>query len=76
MTVDIRFEVSMAATMKNVVFWDVTGCASCKKRRFGGRYRLHQQQLLVTVNVVPSSLIPFQLMLQFCTVSIVRHSKN
>jgi hypothetical protein len=23
-------------TMKNGVFWDVTPCGSCKKRRFGG----------------------------------------
>jgi hypothetical protein len=26
----------MAATMKNVVFWDVTPCGSCKNGRFGG----------------------------------------
>jgi hypothetical protein len=26
--------------MKNVVFWDVTPCVSCKNRRFGGTYRL------------------------------------
>jgi hypothetical protein len=32
----IRFEVFTAVTMKNVVFWDVTLCGSCKKRRFGG----------------------------------------
>jgi hypothetical protein len=26
--------------MRNVVFWDVTTCGSCKKnRRFGGTYR-------------------------------------
>jgi hypothetical protein len=24
--------------MKNVVFWDVTPCGSCKNRRFGGKY--------------------------------------
>jgi hypothetical protein len=29
--------------MKNVIFWDVTPCGSCKNRRFGGTYRLHQQ---------------------------------
>jgi hypothetical protein len=33
---DIRFEVFMAVTMKNGVFWDVTSCGSCKYRRFGG----------------------------------------
>jgi hypothetical protein len=25
----------MAVTMKNGVFWDVTPCGPCKKRRFG-----------------------------------------
>jgi hypothetical protein len=29
--------------VKNSVFWDVTPCGSCKNRRFGGTYRLHQQ---------------------------------
>jgi hypothetical protein len=32
----LRFEVFMAVTMKNGVFWDVTLCGSCKNRRFGG----------------------------------------
>jgi hypothetical protein len=32
----VRFEVSTAVTRKNVVFWDVTPCGSCKNRRFGG----------------------------------------
>jgi hypothetical protein len=32
----VRFEVFTAVTMKNGVFWDVTPCGSCKKRRFGG----------------------------------------
>jgi hypothetical protein len=26
----VRFEVFMAVTMKNAVFWDVTPCGSCK----------------------------------------------
>jgi hypothetical protein len=30
-----RFEVSTAATVTNGLFWDITPCASCKKRRFG-----------------------------------------
>jgi hypothetical protein len=30
-------------TMKNGVFWDVTPCGSCKKRRFGGTWRLLHQ---------------------------------
>jgi hypothetical protein len=29
--------------MNSVVFWDVTPCSFCKTRRFGGTYRLHQQ---------------------------------
>jgi hypothetical protein len=29
--------------MNNAVFWDVTLCGSCKKRRFGGTYCLHHQ---------------------------------
>jgi hypothetical protein len=29
--------------MKNAVFWYVTLCDSCKKRQFGGTYRLHHQ---------------------------------
>jgi hypothetical protein len=44
--------------MKNVVFWDVAPCGSCKDRRFGGRYRLHLQggKNQLNANVVPSSL--------------------
>jgi hypothetical protein len=37
----IRFEVFMAVTMKNAVFWDVAPCRSCVNRRFGGTYRLN-----------------------------------
>jgi hypothetical protein len=33
----------MVVTMKNVVFFDVTSCRSCKNRRFGGTHRLHNQ---------------------------------
>jgi hypothetical protein len=40
--------------MKNVVFWDVTPCGSCKNRRSGRTSGLHH--VLVTANVVPSSL--------------------
>jgi hypothetical protein len=29
--------------MKNVEFWDVTPCGSCKNRHFGGMSRLPQQ---------------------------------
>jgi hypothetical protein len=35
-TLNVRFEVFMAVTMKNGVFWDVTPCGSCKNQRFGG----------------------------------------
>jgi hypothetical protein len=65
-------------TMKNGVFWDVTPCAFCKYRRFGGTYSLHYQdynnrrvrnnvrsvlRLLVTAKVVPGSLILLTLMM-------------
>jgi hypothetical protein len=32
----VRFEVFMAVSMKNDVFWDVMPCGSCEKRCFGG----------------------------------------
>jgi hypothetical protein len=35
-TRNLRFEVFMAVTMKNGVFWVVTPCGSCKNRRFRG----------------------------------------
>jgi hypothetical protein len=37
----VRFEVFMAVTMKNAVFWDVATCRFCVNRRFGGTYRLN-----------------------------------
>jgi hypothetical protein len=37
----IRFEVFMAVTVKNAVFWDVASCRSCVSRRFGRNYRLY-----------------------------------
>jgi hypothetical protein len=42
----VRFEVFMAVTMKNVVFWDVTPCRSCELR-FGGKYILHFQGIKI-----------------------------
>jgi hypothetical protein len=39
----VRFEAFMAAAIKNAVFWDVTLCGSCKKRRFEGKISLHNQ---------------------------------
>jgi hypothetical protein len=33
----------MAVTMKNVVFWHVSTCGSCRNLRFGGKYLLHLQ---------------------------------
>jgi hypothetical protein len=43
MSIHVRYEVFMAVTMKNGVFWDVTPYGSCKNRRFGGTLRLHHQ---------------------------------
>jgi hypothetical protein len=37
----VRFEIFIAVTMKNAVFWDVVPCKSSVNRRFGGTYRLH-----------------------------------
>jgi hypothetical protein len=37
------FEVFMAMTVKNAVFWDGMLRGTCKNRRFGGTYRLHHQ---------------------------------
>jgi hypothetical protein len=34
----VRFEVFMAVTMKNTIFWGVMPHGSCKNRRFGGTY--------------------------------------
>jgi hypothetical protein len=42
-SVDVRFEVFTAVAMKNAVFQDLTLCASYKKGRFGGTYRLYHQ---------------------------------
>jgi hypothetical protein len=39
----LEFEVFTAATMNNVVFWEVSPCGSCKNRRFRVQYRLHLQ---------------------------------
>jgi hypothetical protein len=37
---EVIFEASMAVTMKNVIFWDVTPRGSYKNRHFGGTYQL------------------------------------
>jgi hypothetical protein len=34
------FEVFVAVTVKNAVFWDVMPCPSFNNRRFGGTYHL------------------------------------
>jgi hypothetical protein len=39
----VIFEVFMAVTLKNAVFWDVMPCNSCVNRRFRGTYHLHLQ---------------------------------
>jgi hypothetical protein len=43
----VRFEVFMAVTMKNAVFWDVMPCGCCKNRRFGGTYHQGEENQLV-----------------------------
>jgi hypothetical protein len=61
--------------MMNAVFWDVTPCGSCKNRpNFLSR---HVLQVLVTANVVPSSLIVYTLMMvviHFSETSVVTRS--
>jgi hypothetical protein len=37
---------------------------SCKNRRFRGTHHLHRQQLLITANAVPNSLILSTLMIK------------
>jgi hypothetical protein len=39
-------------SMKNVIFWDVSPCGSCRNRHFQGMYRLHLQD----ENIVLQSL--------------------
>jgi hypothetical protein len=39
----VRFEIFMAVTMKNAIFWNVTPCGFCKNQCFGEMYRLHHQ---------------------------------
>jgi hypothetical protein len=53
MEISIRFEVFMAMTMKNVIFWDVMPFGSCKKTFV---FLCSVDQLLVMANV-PSSAI-------------------
>jgi hypothetical protein len=72
----IGFEVFTAATVKKAVLWDVTPCGSCKDRRFEGIAliirvtrigelgKMLAATLLVTVNVVPSSMIIVILMME------------
>jgi hypothetical protein len=40
----VIFEGITTVTMKNAFFWDVRWYGSCKKRLFGGKYRLHHQR--------------------------------
>jgi hypothetical protein len=70
----VRFEVFMAVTVKNDVFWDVTPCGSCKNRRFERTYPLHNRvkrisvlettSAVTSINVVFSSLTIFTLMME------------
>jgi hypothetical protein len=61
--------------MKNAVFLEMTPCGSRKNQRFGGMYRLHDQdgeliflrsvlQLLVNDNIISRSLIIHTLMME------------
>jgi hypothetical protein len=40
---NVRFEVFVAVTMKNAIFWDVAPCDSCKNRRFRGMSALKRE---------------------------------
>jgi hypothetical protein len=56
--------------MKNVVFWDVTPCGSCKNQCFGERQLFNHQRdisvrrFLVIANFFPSSPILFTLIME------------
>jgi hypothetical protein len=50
----VRFEVFTVVAMKKAVFWLVTPCGSCKNRLV---FLCSVVQLLVTLKVVPSSVI-------------------
>jgi hypothetical protein len=39
----VMFRSEIQYDMKNDVFWNVTSCGSCKKRRFGGKCRRYHQ---------------------------------
>jgi hypothetical protein len=43
----VRFVVSRAVTIKNVVFWDVALCRSWVNQNFGGTYRVNYLLTLV-----------------------------
>jgi hypothetical protein len=47
----VRFQVFTAVTMKNVIFWDVTPCGSCKNWCFRGMYCLdHHGNTVIVLN--------------------------
>jgi hypothetical protein len=52
--------------MKNVVFWDVALCGSCKNRPFVATFLPHQYVLglLVSTNILTSSPILITLMMK------------
>jgi hypothetical protein len=55
---------SIAVTMKNGVFWDVTPCGSCKNRRFGGTNQTYPSTevwdfALYSGHLQPHTTIPF-----------------
>jgi hypothetical protein len=64
----VRFQVSTAATMKNAVFWFVTLCGSCKKRRSsetlvltGAKWRniAEDSILRLILRISPGTLVAF-----------------
>jgi hypothetical protein len=40
---EVKFQVFIAVTMKNAVFWDVASCRSSLNIRFGGTNHFHLQ---------------------------------
>jgi hypothetical protein len=41
-------QMNIMFVLKNVVFWDVTQCGSCKNRRFLGTYHVRHQGISIS----------------------------
>jgi hypothetical protein len=66
----VRFEVFTAMIIKNIIFWDMTPCGSCKDGRFGGKCHHHYQSGKnqramnnISNNYLRRALIPYMFML-------------